>query len=118
MKIRCLNPNRRDFAYYGARGVQVCPEWLGPSGFDNFLRDMGPRPEGTTLDRINVNGHYEPSNCRWATDSQQRDNRRYQEDDWDYDPDYDGYDRVEVKWPELMPKIPVAINHNDEEVPF
>lgn len=120
MKIRCLNPNRSDFRWYGGRGVQVCPQWLGPDGFDRFLADMGPRPEGTTLDRIDVNGHYEPSNCRWATDKMQRDNRRIHEDDWDWDPDEDGY-RVEPKWPELLPELQSAAggcDANGDEWPF
>ena len=73
MLERCTNPNKDNFALYGGRGIQVCAEW---TFFDNFLRDMGERPEGTSLDRIDVNGHYEPNNCRWSTLSAQQQNRR------------------------------------------
>ena len=73
MKARCLNPKHHAYRYYGGRGITVCQRWLT---FPNFLLDMGTRPEGLTLDRIDVNGNYEPSNCRWATWEQQRANQR------------------------------------------
>ena len=66
MKERCNNPNYRCYARYGGRGIKVCERWQGADGFSNFLHDMGDRPNGTTLDRINLDGNYEPSNCRWA----------------------------------------------------
>lgn len=70
---RCTNPNRRDYRWYGARGIKVCERW---ESFENFLEDMGERPEGLTLDRKDFNGHYELSNCRWATKAEQMANKR------------------------------------------
>jgi hypothetical protein len=77
MKYRCLNPNCHAYKNYGGRGISVCHEWLGKHGFDNFLQNMGRKPRhDLSLDRINNNGNYEPSNCRWATRLQQSRNRR------------------------------------------
>lgn len=71
---RCYNPNNMLYSYYGGRGIKVCANWL--ESFDNFLNDMGERPAKRTLDRINVNGNYKPSNCRWSTRLVQSRNRR------------------------------------------
>lgn len=77
MKSRCINPNESGYENYGGRGIKVCDRWLGEEGFNNFLTDMGERPPNTTIDRFpDVNGNYEPSNCRWGTDDQQSRNRR------------------------------------------
>jgi len=74
MKGRCLNPNHRDYAIYGGRGISICDRWLN---FEEFLEDMGHRPSRRhTLDRINPDGNYESSNCRWATPIQQARNTR------------------------------------------
>lgn len=74
MRSRCLNPNTPDFRLYGGRGIKVCESW---SEFVSFLADMGRRPSAShSLDRVNPDGNYEPSNCRWATASEQANNRR------------------------------------------
>lgn len=70
---RCKNPNRPNYDWYGGRGVKVCARW---EQFKNFLADMGERPAGRTLDRIDPNGHYDLTNCRWATKLEQSRNRR------------------------------------------
>lgn len=74
MKQRCYNKKHEAYRRYSDRGITVCDRWMGADGFTNFLADMGVRPENKTLDRINNDGNYEPSNCRWATSKQQANN--------------------------------------------
>jgi len=72
MKKRCLVPTTASYPHYGGRGIEICQRWMS---FENFYADMGDPPDGLSLDRIDVNGDYEPSNCRWATEVEQQRNR-------------------------------------------
>jgi len=73
MLQRCTNPNREEWPYYGGRGLKVCKRW---HKFENFLADMGERPEGLTLERVKNHLGYRPSNCVWATREEQARNKR------------------------------------------
>jgi hypothetical protein len=74
MKAPCADPKHISYKNYGGRGITVCPEWL--RCFPAFYRDIGPRPPGMTLDRIENNGNYEPGNCKWSTRTEQNHNAR------------------------------------------
>jgi len=73
MKERCLNPKNKAFRWYGKEGIKVCERWLN---FENFLADMGERPKGTSLDRIDSSGDYRKENCRWILSTKQQTNTR------------------------------------------
>lgn len=75
MLQRCYHASQDSYYLYGGRGIEVCDRWR--DSFENFLADMGERPQGTTLDRFpDKDGNYEPGNCRWATDLEQANNKR------------------------------------------
>lgn len=94
MKTRCTNPNVKSYQDYGAKGITVCERWV--HSFENFLADMGERPHGTTLDRIENSMGYEPGNCRWATKEIQQRNttkNRFIE--------FNGERRTQAEWASL-----------------
>jgi hypothetical protein len=73
MRTRCTNPNHPTYARYGSRGIKVCERW---NKFANFLADMGVKPDGLSLDRIDNDGDYKFENCHWATQAEQNRNTR------------------------------------------
>jgi len=74
MKARCLNPSNKHYANYGGRGIKICDKWI--NDFNQFVKDMGERPQGYSIDRIDNNGDYTPNNCKWSTKKEQQRNRR------------------------------------------
>lgn len=99
MRDRCNNPNSSSYAEYGGRGINVCERW---DDFSLFLEDMGSRPEGLSLDRIDPDKGYEPSNCRWANSSVQVHNQRKRKTNGDYNSTSKlkgvSYDKFRDKW--------------------
>lgn len=109
---RCYNPNCCSFENYGKRGITVCDKWL--DSFDNFIADMGPCPPGYSLDRIDVNGNYEPSNCRWADNKTQCNNRRT-----NHNLVYRGIEMTSTQWGNVLGVQPQRIRafikrHNND----
>lgn len=81
MLARCYNKNKKEYKHYGQRGIKVCNRWRGVDGFINFVVDMGIKPfSDFSLDRIDNDGNYEPSNCRWANQTTQVNNARVRRD--------------------------------------
>jgi hypothetical protein len=72
---RCYSPKAQSYKYYGEKGIGVCKRWTGENGFANFVKDMGERPKGYQIDRINNNDGYYPENCRWVNIYQQMANQ-------------------------------------------
>lgn len=91
MKLRCLSPETKDYPSYGGVGVTVDPAWI--DSFEAFFAHIGPRPAGTSLDRIDTTGNYEPGNVRWATAQEQATNRTT---GWTVEIDGERYDSVEA----------------------
>lgn len=102
MMYRCYNPGDKCFSLYGGRGITVCDRW---HDFYLFLEDMGLRPEGYTLDRIDPDGNYGPDNCRWATLKEQGRNRRNSRRI-----EFNGETKTLVEWGELYGVAPEAIS--------
>lgn len=97
MVQRCTKPHDQDWHHYGGRGIKVCDRWLEPNGrgFLNFLEDMGEKPHKYEIDRIDVNGNYEPSNCRWTTRKEQTRNTRF-----NLVVEYEGESKCLAEWSE------------------
>jgi hypothetical protein len=97
MRARCLRPDHKSWPRYGGRGIEICAEWL--VSFENFVRDMGERPAGLTLDRLDKDGPYAPGNCRWATRAEQSRNRYINREG----NAKGGYRAAEVRWAGHVP---------------
>lgn len=95
MKARCLNKNHDAYSKYGGRGITICHNWI--DSFDRFLSDMGPRPIGTSLDRIDNEKGYYPENCRWADSKQQNNNQRT-----NHIIEYNGCRKTLTQWAEYL----------------
>ena len=94
---RCHDETNKGYRHYGARGISVCDEWRGEDGFHRFAEDMGPKPAGLTLERVDNDGPYTKENCEWATYTTQERNRRYNRLIT-----YDGKTACLSEWAELL----------------
>lgn len=103
MQQRCFSSKQGEYKYYGGRGITVCERWMDVR---NFIADMPERPPGCTLDRVDVNGNYEPGNCRWATKSQQMNNTRR-----NVNVTIDGVTKTVQEWSEISPAHCNTIRH-------
>ena len=108
MKQRCSNPKSKAYKDYGGRGITYDPRW---ESFENFYADMGERPEGTTLDRIDVNGNYCKENCRWSAWSEQMHNKRKQKRGGESSSDFIGvyYSKITSDWEACLVKDGVTM---------
>lgn len=107
MRTRCLRKSHSEYKNYGGRGIKICTRWMEyKKGFANFLEDMGRRPVGMSLDRIDNNGPYSPENCRWATPKEQANNMSTNLH-WEIG----GESHTVPEWSEIT-GIPTAILHN------
>lgn len=95
MRARCLDPKDKDYPRWGGRGIKVCKAWA--DSFVEFYKDMGERPKGHTIDRINNEGDYEPGNCRWAVQKTQSNNTRA-----NYYVEYQGRTQTAKQWAEEL----------------
>lgn len=100
---RCTNPSRPYYEHYGGRGITVCERWMN---FENFLADMGARPAGLTIDRIDNDGNYCPENCRWATPSEQVNNSRANK--WIT---HNGITDTQTNWARRLGMAPESLKH-------
>ncbi len=111
MHQRCKNIRHQNYYRYGARGISVCERW---GKFESFLADMGPRPAGTSIDRIDNNGNYEPGNCRWASIKQQSRNKRS-----NVFYEFNGQKRCLIDWIEWLGLPEKAVRQRIEKgIPF
>jgi hypothetical protein len=95
MRLRCYNPKHPSYRHYGGRGISVCPEWV--NDYDQFFADMGECPESLSLERIDNDLGYSPSNCRWATMTDQLNNQRRS-----HRIEYNGVQRTVSQWARLL----------------
>lgn len=104
MRQRCMNPRNAKYSEYGARGIKVCERW---NDFSKFLADMGAKPAGHSLDRIDNDGDYAPENCRWATAEVQANNQRTRRDaHW---LEHEGERRTVAEWARIKGIKPVTL---------